>query len=106
MSSTAVTREQTLNSQVIQVLCAGMQSTKTILNHLETRFPQTNWTGTLLARVLSKGTAQGRYTKLTGDHWMLRKDMVRVYPQNQIYQFICDAITPEYAFAGMSCGPG
>lgn len=67
-------------------------STQQLLAGLQSRFPDTGWTETLLSSVLVSGQRQGRIKQLPEDTWYLNTNMLRVNPANAIYQRASSAI--------------
>ena len=96
-----------LNSQVIRVLCAGIQQESLLLSSLQSRFHDQNWNLVLLQQVLALGLKQGRYLRVSVNpsRWQLRLNMGEVFPQNMKYQSVCPAIRPFFAQDGFTCGP-
>lgn len=85
---------QTLNAQVITVLCRNVQDTDTLLANLQAQYPDTAWTLTLLNNVLEVGKKQGRYLRLTKnpDRWQIRYNMALINTVNQVYVPFCARI--------------
>ena len=96
---------QTLNGQIITVLCNNVQETDVLLANLEAKYPDTAWTLTLLNSILDVGKKQGRYLRLTKnpDRWQVRYNMALINTANQVYVPLCARIirVPDGP-----CGPG
>jgi len=96
-----------LNTQIIKTLCAGIMDDATLLSILQTSYPLSNWDLTTLQQLLTVGSRQGRFLRVSTnpDRWQLRPNMAFVNSSNQVYQGVCSGVQTLFQGQGVSCGP-
>lgn len=97
----------TLNGEIITILsesgalwtCCGPNGNGVefadLLDSLQTRYPTSQWTSTLLGSTLLTGQKEARYKENPADTYYLNPFMIKLNVQNAKYQvysdYICDA---------------
>lgn len=79
-----------LDGEIIVVLqntkCLNGMPFDTLLDNLQSRFPGSFWTQSLLQSRLTEGRRRGRFCLAGNNTWVLRSDMVNVNYNNQKFQ--------------------
>lgn len=97
-----------LTKQLITQVCAlGSPTSSQILTSLQSAYPATTWTTSVLANYIDTSLQQGRLEIASSTpvrRYRINIRMVQVFPQNIKYQNLCSSIQKLYPCQTISTG--